>query len=87
MLMPIYDEINLKRLECDAKIKEIDMKIAKLSEDELIDISKIDKKYASQVYKYESLINKGVHEIHVLKEQLWAAEVSVRDWIALWMID
>lgn len=87
MLMPIYDEINLKRSECDTKIKEIDIKIAKLAEDELIDISKIDKKYANQISKYESLINKGVHEIHLLKEQLWNAEVSVRKWIGLWLID
>ena len=86
-IMPISNELITKRNECEAEIKDIDEKIKDILSEEAVKLDNIDRSYAAIIAKEEMIIAKNTAMINALNEQLWKAEISVREGIGLWLID
>jgi len=86
-IMPISNELINKRNECEANIKDIDEKIKDLLGEESVKLDNIDKSYVAILAKEEANITKHKIIINALNEQLWKAEISVREGIGLWLTD
>ena len=86
-VMPISNELITKRNECEANIKDIDGKIKDLLGEEAVKLDNIDKSYVAILAKEEVNIAKRNAIINALNEQLWKAEISVREGIGLWLTD
>lgn len=86
-VMPISNELITKRNECEANIKDIDGKIKDLLGEEAVKLDNIDKSYVAILAKEEVNIAKRKAIINALNEQLWKAEISVREGIGLWLTD
>lgn len=85
-IMPISNELIEKRNECEAKIVDINEKIHNLLEEETVQLENVDKSYVDLIEKEEKIIKSNTYKINLLSEQLWNAEISVRQWIGLWLI-
>ena len=86
-IMPISNELISKRNECEAEIKDIDAKIKDILDEEAVKLDNIDRSYTTIIAKEEIIIAKNTAMINALNEQLWKAEISVREGIGLWLID
>ena len=84
--MPISNELITKRNECEAKINDIDQKIKDILNEEAIKLDNIDESYVAAKANEELIIAKNTAMINALNEQLWKAEIAVREWVGLWLI-
>lgn len=85
-IMPISNELITKRNECESKINDIDQKIKDILNEEAIKLDNIDESYVAAKANEELIIAKNTAMINALNEQLWKAEIAVREWVGLWLI-
>jgi len=86
IMKPLLDEFTNKKTACVNRIKELDDQIKSATENADKEIEWLSRKYSPNLTKYEWEIKKYEIEINQLKEQIWKAEISVREGIWLWLI-